>query len=245
MSGAMTATGTVIAGGIGAIGGLIGAGKNSRAAGRALDSQERMHQADLAFRQQQYNRYLGLYGPTEEKLAGEARSSQPLDYEQNYAAIKQNYGDALRGINSSMGMRGIAGSGLDVGAMRGAALGQASGLSQAYAQGLTTRRNLGLTLTGRNQIGQSARDLMGGYQNMAGLYGGQANMYNQAAAQGWQGFGQGLGNLGYSLQNQNKPNWSPLAYYFNQRQQPVVVAPNPTPYGGSTAGGSFNGQAIL
>lgn len=208
----------------GALASAYGAQQAGKNASRAMSAQQSAQQADLDFRREQYNRYMGLYGPTEAKLAQEAQSSQPLDYEQNYAATKQNYSDALRNIGTSMGMRGIAGSGLDVGAQRGAALGQAGALSQTYAQGLINRRNLGLGLTGRGQIQQGAQNLMGGYQNMSGLYGGQANLYNQAAQQGWQGFNQGLGNLGYSLGQfgtTQQPTVAAQTYYQPQTMQPL------------------------
>lgn len=189
------ATGTAIAMGVGAAASAYGASQSSRAAGRAADQQKEMAMADLAFRQQQYDRYLGLFGPIEEQLAAEAKSTQPLDYDQNAAAIRQNYAQSLRDITGSMGMRGIAGGGTDIGAQRGAAFRQAGDLSGAWAQGLVNRRNLGMQLTGRGQIGQAAQGVSGGMANLGNFYGQQAGLYNQAAAQGWQNFGQGLQGL--------------------------------------------------
>ena len=232
----------------GTLASMYGASQAGKAQQQAMSAQERQAQADLAFRQGMYNRYLGMYGPVEQRLADEAQSTQPLDYEQNYAAIKQNYGDALRNISSSMAMRGIAGSGLDVGAMRGAALGQAGALSGAYAQGLANRRNLGMALTGRGQIQQAGGAYMGGMQNLANLYGQQAGMYGQAAAQGWQNFGTNLGNLGYALQSQNQPqpfgitgnpNYGPS--FANNWGNPVPTVPT-TPQ--APAGGTYNGLPI-
>lgn len=184
--------GALAGAGIGAASSLMGANKSANAASDAMSSQERMQQADLDFRRQQYQRYLGLMGPIEQQLATEARSDQPLDYERNQAQIKQNMGNTLRNINTSMGMRGMAGSGLDQGALRGAAFQQGADLSGAYSQGLQNRRNLGLTLTGRGQIGQAAQGVGQGMQGMSNLYGQQAALFNQAAAQGYQNFGQGL-----------------------------------------------------
>lgn len=179
----------------GVLASAYGANQANKQAGKATDAQKQAAMQDLAFRQDQYNRYLGLMGPIEERLAREAQSSQPLDYEQNTAAIRQNYANALRNISSSMGLRGMAGSGLDVGAMRGAAFTQAGDLSGAYTQGLQNRRKLGLDLTGRGQIGQAAQGVSGGMQNMANVYGQQAALNNQAAAQGWQNFSTGLSGL--------------------------------------------------
>ena len=202
MSGVMTAAGITASVGAGAS--LYGASKSSKAAGSAMDQQKQLAEADMAFRQQQYNRYLGLYGPIEQNLVNKAQSSQPLDYDRMAAQIKQNTAGALRNETNMMGMRGIAGSGLDIGAMRGAALGQASELTGAYSQGLINRRNLGLTLTGKGQIQNAAQGVMGGYQGLGNMYGNWGNMYNQAAAQGWQNFGQNLGNWG-SQYGMNQP----------------------------------------
>lgn len=204
----------------GALASAYGAQQSAKAQGQAMSAQERQAQADLAFRQGMYNRYLGLYGPIEQQLATEAQSTQPLDYEQNQAQIKEQYANALRNIGTNMGMRGIAGSGLDVGAMRGAALGQAGALSGAYAQGLINRRNLGLGLTGRNQIMQAGSQVPGGFQGLSNMYGGWAGMYGQAAQQGWQNAGMGLGNLAYGLQGINQP-----------KQQPAMVTTSAGLYG--------------
>lgn len=216
----MPGWGTAIGAGLGAVGSLMGASKASKAQQSAMDQQQQMAQQDLAFRQGVYNRYLGLYGPIEQQLAAEAQSTQPLDYEQNQAQIKEQYANALRNIGTNMGIRGIAGSGLDVGAMRGAALGQAGALSGAYAQGLINRRNLGLGLTGRNQIMQAGSQVPGGFQGLSNMYGGWSGMYGQAAQQGWQNAGMGLGNLAYALQGINQP-----------RQQPAIAATNAGLYG--------------
>ncbi len=243
MSGAMMG-----AAALGAGASLYGANKNSKAASSAMNQQQQMAQQQLGFQQGMYNRYLGLFGPVEQQLASDAQSSQPLDYQQNYAAIKQNYGDALRNISSSMAMRGVAGSGMDVGAQRGAALGEAGALSGAYAQGLVNRRNLGMALTGRGQIQQAGNQYAGGMQNLANLYGQQAGMYNQAAQGGWGAFGQNLGNLGYALQGLNKPQpysvtgapGSP-SNFGNNWGNPMPTVPT-TPQ--QPAGGTYNGLPI-
>ena len=185
----------ITAAAIGTVASGYTASQSAKAAGKASSAQETAAAEDLAFRREQYNRYLGLMGPIEEKLAAEAKSAEPLDYERNAAQVKQNYANAQRGITSAMGLRGMAGSGLDEAAIRGAAYGQAGDLSNAWAQGLTNRRNLGLTLTGRGQIERAAQGVGQGLQGMANLYGNQANQYNQAAQAGWANFGKGLSGL--------------------------------------------------
>lgn len=204
---------------IGAGASIYGADKNSKAGSSAQKSQEKMSAADLAFRQQQYDRYMGLFGPVENQLAAEARSSEPLGYDRMKAQIETQAGEAGRNMSASMAQRGIAGSGLDVGGMRGLAMNKMNALSGAYSQGLENKRNLGLTLTGRGQIGAAAQGLSGGMQNMAALYGNQADLYNRAAQQGWQ-------NAGQSLQG--------LASYYGQKQlaaKPAVAPAQETQTG--------------
>ena len=192
-------SGAIAVAAVGAIASGVMANQASKKAGKASDQQGALQAEDLAFRREQYQRYLGLMGPIEERLAAEAKSTQPLDYEPLAAKTKENYAAAQRGITTAMGLRGMAGSGLDEAAIRGAAFGQASDLSKDWAQGLVNRRNLGLTLTGRGQIGQAAQGVSGGLQNLSNFYGQQAGLNNQAAQQGWANFGQGLSNIAYGL----------------------------------------------
>src|ERR1035437_8012747 len=198
MSSAMT-----ISAGIGAVASAYGASQNAKSASKALSAQQQQAQDELAFKQEQYNRYLGLMGPIEEQQSRDAQSDTPLDYDKNAAAIKANNAGALRNITSSMGMRGMAGSGTDVGAIRGAAFQQAGDLTGAYSAGLTNRRNLGLTLTGRGQIQSAANGVGQGMQNLSNIYGQQAGMYNSAANQGWNNFGQGMNGLAGILARRN------------------------------------------
>lgn len=176
-------------------------------AGKALSAQQKSQQDALDFKEKQYDRYLGLMGPIEEQQSRDAQSEQPLDYDKNAAAIKSNYGQAQRNITSAMGMRGMAGSGTDVGATRGAAFTQAGALSDANATGLQNRRNLGLTLTGKGQIQSAANGVGQGMQGMANLYGQQAGMYGNAAQQGWNNAAGGLGGIAgiMARMNANKP----------------------------------------
>lgn len=218
----------ITAAAIGAVASGYMASQSAKAAGKASSAQEAAAAEDLAFRREQYNRYLGLMGPIEEKLAAEAKSAEPLDYERNAAQVKQNYANAQRGITSAMGLRGMAGSGLDEAAIRGAAYGQAGDLSNAWAQGLTNRRNLGLTLTGRGQIERAAQGVGQGLQGMANLYGNQANQYNQAAQAGWTNFGTGLQNISYALgqspATDNAPTTQANTYWGAENQQPIPEA---------------------
>ena len=209
MSGAVTAA--AIGGGSAVLGGamgLMGASKNSKAQSNAMNQQTAMQQAQLAFQQQQYNRYLQMYGPIEKQLTTQAGSANPLFYDQNAAAIKQNYGNAIRNEGQAMSMRGMAGGGQDVAGMRGAALGQAGALSGAYNTGMQNRLSLGTTLLGRSPLQSAGQNVAGSMQGMANLYGNQANLYGNAAQQGGQavqGAIRGLG-YGYGMNNPGQQN---------------------------------------
>ena len=236
----MSAAITVAA--IGAAAGIYGASQNAKAAGKATDQQAALTQADLDFRKQQYERYLGLMGPIEEKLAAEAKSELPLDYEKNAAQTKANYAAAQRGITTAMGLRGMAGSGLDEAAIRGAAYGQASDLSKDWAQGLVNRRNLGLTLTGRGQIERAAQGVSGGLQGLGNVYGNQANLYNAAAQQGWANFGQGLQGIAYGLGRMGKQNQPEIA---NANEPITPTVDSIEPQQPVMAGWATNPQSLI
>lgn len=240
----MSGAWTMGAAAVGGASSLIGAGKNAKAASNAMNAQQAAQQQQLDFQRQQYNRYLGLYGPIEEQLAAQAKSSEPLFYDQNKAQIQQQYSNAIRNQAAQMGMRGMAGSGVDMGMGRAAALGQAGALSNAYSQGLQNRMNLGLSLTGRGQIGQAAGGVAQGMQGMANLYGGQANLYNQGAAQGWSNFGNainsGLGMYGnMQMQQQyinalngiNNPSaWATTPLPQSESLSPLTMGQAPTDF---------------
>ena len=141
---------TLGAAGIGAGASLLGASKNAKAASNAMNAQQQAQQAQLDFQRQQYNRYLGLYGPIEEQLAAQARSNQPLFYDQNKAQIEQQYANAARANARQLGLSGMAGSGLAGGYARGAALNKASAESNAYNQGMVNQLGLRTSLAGKN-----------------------------------------------------------------------------------------------
>jgi hypothetical protein len=219
---------------IGVAGSLTSARKNATAAERAQEAQERSAREDLDFRKAQYNRYLGLMGPIEEQLAAEAKSSEPLDYDKMAAQIKSQYAGANRNLSSSMSNRGMAGMGMDLGGMRGLAMGQAGATTDAYSKGLENRRNLGLTLTGRNQIGQAAQGVGVGMRGMTDLYGGMAKSYNDAAKESWGGFGENLGALGGMIQNGLNERFVPVSA---TPQTNLPVADTMTPITPTNTGG--------
>lgn len=196
MSGIMVAAAIGVAG---AGTSIYGASKSASAGESAAKQQKELSMADLAFRQKQYDRYLGMYGPIEEKLGAEARSEEPIGYDRMKAQIETQAGEAGRNMSASMAQRGIAGSGLDVGGMRGLAMNKMNALSGAYSQGLENKRRLGMELTGRGQIGAAAQGISGGMQNLANFYGNQADLYNRAAERGWQNAGQSLQGVGSML----------------------------------------------
>ena len=245
MSGAIAAA--AIGGGLG----MMSAGKNAKSASNAMQSQERMQEQQLDFQKQQYQRYLNLYGPIEQQLAGQAHSSQPLFYDQNAAAIKQNYANAGRNLSSQMSMRGMAGSGQDAAAMGGLASQQAGALSGAYNTGMQNRLNLGMQLTNHSPLQSAGQGVSGSMQGMANLYGNQANLYNNASMMGGQAVGNASGGLGraWGAQGINSPgqqgalqqNWNDMR--VNPQQTVPVNWQRPNDYINTTSDGiDLNGS---
>ena len=179
---------------IGAGGSLLGANKASKASASAMDSQRRLMEQDLAFRNKLFDYERSLTEPARRKLLRMSMSDQPLFYDQTASGIRKNYATAMRG------MQGLGyNSGLQQSLMQGARLNLASDLGGAYASGMRDRLNMLSGVAGSDKSLQAGMNVSGGYGQMAGMYGNQAAQYGQAAAQGWQNFGNNLSGLAYGL----------------------------------------------
>ena len=192
MSGIATAAATIGAGVLGAGASLSSANKAGKASQNAANAQERMSAKELAFRQAMFDYEKQMTQPLRQKLTDEAMSSEPLDYAQTSAKIKQNYADARRKLAEQGYGAGTVGSSLGAAGAQGLELGEASDLAGAYAQGLTARRGLGTQMLGYGNYSGSQNALGGAMQNQANLYGQQASQYGQAAQQGWSNAGNAL-----------------------------------------------------
>ena len=179
---------------IGAGSSLLGANKAGKASASAMDSQRRLMEQDLAFRNKLFDYERSLTEPARRKLLGMSMSDQPLFYDQTASGIRKNYATAMRG------MQGLGyNSGLQQSLMQGARLNLASDLGGAYASGMRDRLNMLSGVAGSDKSLQAGMNVSGGYGQMAGMYGNQASQYGQAAAQGWQNFGNNLSGLAYGL----------------------------------------------
>lgn len=194
--------------------GAYSANKNAKAGQAAADQQAALGQQNLAY-QQQMGQWAQQYAnPSLQRLNEAAMSSQPLDYGLVSSQIKRRYADLAR----NMGGLGYGQPGTGS-ALRGLQLGQASDLSQAFAEGLAKRRGLQQFMAGTmtpavmGQAGQVGR----ASEALGSVYGQQAGTYNQAAQQGWQAAAQGFqGALGYAGMKSMQP----------QQPEPVPTATN-------------------
>jgi len=178
--------------------------EGGKRADRAMKMQQGAMNQDLAFRQALFNEWKNTYGPLEKDLVNQAASDQPLNLGPEWAKIQSNFDQAGRNQESALSRSG----GLGQGYQRNSNLevGRAAALSDAYSQGLQRRDALRMNLfNASKQMPGQAGNLSQGFQNMAGLYGNQANTFANASAAGWQGVGTGLSNMGYLLGQSTKP----------------------------------------
>ena len=187
----MPGVGTAVGGAIGLVGGLIGGIGASKARKKAQQEANKIAREDLNFRKAVYSQEEQLYRPLKERLVGEAMSSQPLDYAEASGRIRENYAAALRRSNEA--------SGLGAARSQSARLKMAGELAGAYQQGLTNRRNLGLTVSARDQTNQLAMNVSPGYQNLQRLKENEAGIQGQQAAANWGAAASGLGQLMYGI----------------------------------------------
>ena len=200
----MAAAPTIIQG-AGTLVSAYGAYSANKNANKASQLQQNAQDQDLAFRQQQYGDWENTYGPLEKQMLRDANSDQPLNIGPAQSSIQSNFDQAGRNQEAALARSGNLGSGYQ----RNSSLeiGRALALSDAYSQGLQRRDALRERLyNASKQMPGQAVNLQGGYQNMAGFYGNQANQANSAAMAGWQGVGQGMNNMSYLLgQNSKTP----------------------------------------
>lgn len=197
MSGVAAAT--LVVGAVGA----MQANKNAKSGQEAMDRQAQLGQQGLDYQKQMGQWAMNYADPSLKRLNEAALSSQPLDYGLVSSQIKRQYADEARKLSGlGYGQPGTAS------ALRGLQLGQASDLSQAFAEGLAKRRGLqqfmASTMTPQ-AMGQAGR-VGGAIEGLGNVYGQQANVYNTAAQQGWQGAAQSIqGGLGYIAAKPTRP----------------------------------------
>lgn len=193
---------------IGGAASMMGANKAGKAASSAADQQRNLSLQDLMFRQKMYEDEQRLYGPLRQRLVNEAMSDRPLGYDVTSGQIRRAYADQNR---RALGLAyQMPGSGLMSNALQSGRLNLASDLANAYQRGMDARRQMGMAVAGGDKSAQLGMNYSQGLGNLSNFYGQQANQFNQAAAQGWQNFGQSLSGLAYAL---------PYAMRGSQQQQ--------------------------
>ena len=197
------ATALMVSGVLGAGASLVGGGKAASAADDASRRQEAMQQQDLAFRQQVYNDQKSLYGPLQQRLVNMANSDQPLNWGQVSGQIANQYSDAVRQVNQGGGQGQYGGLKYD--RLTKLGLAHATGRVSAYNQGLMNRLNLGLSVSGQNQIMPAASMYAQGMSQASATYGQQAAMFGQGAASAYGAAGTALTNAGLSYAMLKKP----------------------------------------
>jgi hypothetical protein len=181
---------------LGAGASLIGGGKAQSSADDASRRQEAMQQQDLAFRQQVYNDQKQLYGPLQQRLVAMANSDQPLNWGQISGQIANQYSDAVRQVNQGGGQGQYGGLKYD--RLTKLGLSHATGRVSAYNQGLMNRLNLGLSVSGQNQMMGAASMYAQGMSQASQTYGQQAAMFGQGAANAYGAAGSAITNAGLS-----------------------------------------------
>lgn len=183
--------GAAIGGAVGLVGGFLGGKKMDAAAKEAKRERKLYGEQQMAMNKELYDQERKIMRPIKERLGAEAMSSEPLDYAQISGRIRENYANALRRINET--------SGIGAARSQSARLKMATELAGAYGQGLTNRRNLGLTLMSKDQTATYANQLGRSYENMAEVARQEQAAYEQSAAQNWQAAASGLGQLAYGV----------------------------------------------
>ncbi len=183
--------GAVIGGVAGAAGGIM--------SGNKAKAYEKQRQEAIALERYKREKYAtdqqNLYGPIQQRLTQEAANPSPLDYGQNAAQVNQTTAGAERNLDAQMAARGMTGSGLQASGLQGLEMNRVGSLSSMFQQGLDARRKLGMGLLQNYNPLANQQFASGTFGAEQGFLGGQQDLYNNAAQQGMQGFGQGLGSL--------------------------------------------------
>lgn len=200
--------GAAIGGAIGLVGGAIAGGKADKAKKLAQAEAKKMAREDMNLRKEMYGYEREMTEPLRRKLTGEALSDQPLDYGMMSSRIRQNYANAIRALS------GDTSSGLSAARAQQARLSQATELAGAYQQGLANKRNLGMSLLGRDQSLQAGMNVGQGYMNLQRMAEMRAAEEGARADAAWGSAASGLGQAlygGMGIYGQfNQPN-APIA----------------------------------
>jgi hypothetical protein len=184
---AMSAAGTV--------GGLVGGSKAAGAASDAADAQTRLAAEQAALAREQWDRYLKVFAPYEEKLLAEAATPtrESPGYLAQMGTINRQYADTGANLRRMMGGRYESGGGIEAAIQSGLERNRVRDVAKAQNAHENERWNkmMGIAGFGRNLPATATA----GYQGAGSQYGSLANMYGNLSGQAFGGVGQGIGNL--------------------------------------------------
>jgi len=194
------------------VGGAIAANSANKSAENAGNNANNLYQSNISrltnFDQSQQQ----LYGPLEQNLVQQASSNQPMYYGQMSGQINAGVNAGERGLDTQMASRGMTGSGLQAGGIQGMEMGRQGTLANAFQTGLQMRTALGQTMLQRYQPMFTQQLMSGATTQAANAQTQQQMFYANAAQQGWNNVGKGLG--------------SAVTAYGNMQGQPDTSTPD-------------------
>jgi multidrug efflux pump subunit AcrA (membrane-fusion protein) len=203
MSGVLTAAGIAATASTGSS--LLSADKNAKAQAQQLAQEKQLSGEQLDFAKAQYAHERELTDPARQAFLSEAMSSNPYGYEQTKAQIDKNYTNAgLRNNEMNYGLN--SDGGLAQARATSLSMGHASDLAGAYQTGLMRRTGMLQAAAGMGNPSGAANGVLGAYGTGIGVAANQANIYGNAAQQGWNNAANGLNGLASYLGSQNTPS---------------------------------------
>jgi hypothetical protein len=197
-----------------------------KAAGEAAEKQEALTREQMAERKQQYAEQERIYGPVRDKLIRENMAETPPDYEKYADTVKRNYGKIYRAPLAYGGNTGLGAA-----MVQGARMREASDLAGAYTQAKEAQRKNLMALLGKDQSVALGQAYAGGMSGPANLYGQQAAMLGQTAANQYGAAAKGLTDTLYGLgrwaaQPGETPEYTQTNFATPQMEQSQI---QPTP----------------
>jgi hypothetical protein len=208
--------------------GVYSANKAEKAAKRAQASQDSAAAQDLAFRQEQYDKWVNEYEtPLIKPMLQKVQSEGPLNLGPSWANIQGNFDASGRNLEAAYARSGMTGSGANRSGFATLESGRASALGDAFQKGLQSKDALKLQLANMGKsMPQQATNLQQGYGNQVDLYGQRLSQANNAAAGSWGAVGSGLNALGQawpaSFNTQPKTIETPMPQYDSPTTVPTT-----------------------
>ena len=203
-----------VVGGVGAAAGglfgMMGGSSASSSQSAAMDAQARLADTQAKIAQEQWDRFLKVFGPLQEYLVKESQTParENVGFQRMAGGINERYADSAANLRRTMAGRYPSGSPMEGSIQRSLDLSRTKDLTGAEADWNAKRFSDMLNVA---QMGQGLPSTaMSGLSSASGTYGNLANMYGNMANAGWGAAGNSLGNLYqmWKMPNSNWGNWS-------------------------------------